>query len=330
MLLLLTLLLTQAGPASAATAKVASGAAAAAPDSAHGSEHASTGGAEEDPATGGDPTLVPGSSDEPGELPDGTDGAPSEPAGRAEEEPHSLDASLESAAGRMGERHLELLVRAQSGEVTLIGGAETLASDRAPERRAVIFGAEVSHGDLSWEVELRTAPQSAGLARTVAKLGVHGDLAGLSILGRDESLHGTRLRAAGLALDLEGRPDSAWKVALAASAWVTDLSTPSQGGVSHRSRDPWSAFGAATLDWAQRWELNISAKRTWGFLSITSGLGVAQPAQDGAWAAQASLGLEKQLGPVRLGLSAALAHLWPTGLWLADATLGISWHVGSD
>ncbi len=339
MLLLLTLLLAQAAPATAlidpaaaATAPRAGTAAAARErdDPAHDREPA--GDLEEDPSRSesGPETDAPEAKpagEEAGTAPD-----PSAPE-HEDEEPHSLDTSLESAAGRMGERHVELLVRARSGEVTLVVGAETLASDRAPERRAVIFGAELARGDLSWEAELRTAPPAEGLSRTLARLGLHGDFAGLSLLGRDESLRGTRLRAAGLALDLERPidPDStAWKLSLSASAWLTDLRAPAQPGVPRRSRDPWGAFGAATLDWAQRWELSVSAKRALGALSLAPGLGFAQPAQDGAYAARASLGLEARLGPARLSLSTALAHLWPGDLWLVDAMLGISWHVGDD
>ncbi len=349
MLLLLTLLLAQAAPATKAPPDVSVDAAAptrdpialhepdlAAPDHAPGevktndavarSESDAVDESDHDPVSlEHDPGA--GLEHDPGAGPERD---PSEPEEHEDDEPRSLDTSLESAAGRMGERHVELVARARSGEVTLVVGAETLASDRAPERRAVILGFELARGDLSWEGELRTAPQAAGLARLVARLGMHGDFAGLSLLGRDETLHGTRLRAAGLALDLDRPLDSGWRLALSASAWATDLSAPPQVGGGRRSRDPWSAFGAATLDWAQRWELSLSAKHTLGPLSIAASLGVAQPAQDGAYAARASLGLETQLGPARLALSVALAHLWPADLWLADAMLGISWHVGDD
>lgn len=327
MLLLLTLLLAQAAPATDPSPDVSL-----------------DGTAEPDPAPdpGRDPTDEPvhNPADEPGLDRAGEgDHEPAEdperdPSGQEEHEdaePRSLDTSLETAAGRMGERHTELVVRARSGDVTIVAGAETLASDRAPERRAAILGAELARGDLSWEGELRTAPQAAGLSRLAARVAVHGDSAGLSLLGRDETLHGVRLRAAGLALDLERPIDTAGcRLSLSASAWATDLSAPAQAASGRRSHDPWSAFGAATLDWAQRWELAVAAKRRLGPLTIAPGLGVAQPAQDGAYAARASLGLEAQVGPARLALSTALAHLWPEGLWLTDATLGVSWHVGDD
>jgi hypothetical protein len=328
MLLLLTLLFAQAAPAPALIDLTAAQRDDAAPAREAASDALATDPerkpAAEEPGTGPEPVAKP-AAEEPATGPD-----PSEPE-KEDEEPHSLDASLESAAGRMGERHVELLVRARAGDVTLVVGAETLASDRAPERRAVIFGAELARGDLSWEAELRTAPQAEGLSRTLARLGLHGDSAGVSLLGRDESLRGTRLRAAGLALDLERPLDEAWNISLSASGWLTDLSAPPQSGGPRRSRDPWGAFGAATLDWAERWELSVSARRALGrALSIAPGFGFAQPAQDGAAAARASLALEAQLGPARLALSTALAHLWPGDLWLVDAMLGVSWHVGDD
>ena len=321
MLLLLTLLLAQAPPATGSPQAVT-------PEEATEEETDEATGDARDAAAAPEPPG--GQAHDPSE-PAGPEPSGLDASGPEDDEPRSLDASLESAAGRMGERRLELMVRARSGEVTLMAGAETLASDRAPERRAVIIGAEVASGELSWEAELRTAPQTAGLSRLAARLGVHGDCAGFALLGRDETLRGTRLRAAGIALELEqpidapaegGGKGSHWRLALSASAWLTDLRGAEPAAAGRRPRDPWSSFGAATLDWAQRWEVSLAAKRRLGPLSLTPGLGVAQPAQDGAAAARASLGLETRLGPTRLALTVAVAPLWPANLWPANVWPG--------
>ena len=267
----------------------------------------------------------------------------------------SLETTLESVAGRTGERRIELTVRARIGNISLFVGGESFASDLAPERRGAILGAAFAHGTLSFEGELRAAPQSEGMSRVLARLGVQGEVAALSLHGRDETLRGARLRAAGLALELDQPVNADLRVLLSASAWLNALQTASASKVlnpaplsssrnaatatrSHRvpspapvaAVDPWGSFGAATLDWAQRWEMSLSVKRRLGPISLSPCIGVAQPAQDGAYSARASLGLETQLGPARLSVGAAVAHLWPADLWLADAMLGITWHVGDE
>lgn len=319
MLLLLTLLLAQAAPDPSAVPAV---------EAARDPEE--TAPLEEDPsppdATAADRAVPdPAVPDPAAPDPAAADGPESFPGGE-DDGPRSLESSIESTAGRMGERHFELVVRGRSGAVTVAAGAESLVSDRAPERRAVILGAEIAGEELSWEAELRTGPQAAGLSRLWARLAVHGESAGLALLARDESLRGARLRAAGAALDLEHSFAPQWLFALAASAWVTGLADPA----ARRSRDPWSAFGAATLDWAERWELALTARRTLGPASLSAGLGLAQPAQEGASAVRGALGAEGKLGPARLSLSLAVSHLSPADLWLAEAMLGVTWHTGDD
>lgn len=237
----------------------------------------------------------------------------------------ALDTSLQVTAGRQGERRIEAMARAAAGELTVVLGAETLASDRAPERRGAIVGVELSSGGFDWEAELRAMPQAAASSRVAGRVGVRGGLLSLSLAARAESLGGKRLRAAGAAVELEAPLAEAWSGALSASAWATEL-------VEDRaaSRDPWGAFGAATLDWAERWELSGSLKRQLGPVSIAPAVALGQPAQPGALSARASLAVEVQLGPARVTAAAAGGHLWPSGLWIADATAGLSWRLGDE
>jgi hypothetical protein len=238
----------------------------------------------------------------------------------------ALDTSLQVTAGRQGERRIEAMARASAGELTVVLGAETFASDRAPERRGAIIGVELSSGGLDWEAELRAVPQAAASSRVAGRVGVHGELLSFSLAARAESLGGKRLRAAGATLELEAALAEAWSGALSASAWATELLDDRRA----HSRDPWGAFGAATLDWAERWELSGSLKRQLGPVSIAPAVALGQPAQPGALSARASLAVEVKLGPARVSAAAAGGHLWPSGLWIADATAGLSWRLGDE
>jgi hypothetical protein len=237
----------------------------------------------------------------------------------------ALETSLQVIAGRQGERRIEAMARAAAGELTVVLGAETLASDRAPERRGAIVGVELTRGGLDWEAELRAMPQAAASSRVAARIGVRSELLAVSVAARAESLGGKRLRAAGAAVELEAPLAEAWSGALSASAWATELLEDRAP-----SRDPWGAFGAATLDWAERWELSGGLKRQLGPVSIAPAVAVAQPAQPGALSARASLAVEVKLGAARLTAAAAGGHLWPSGIWIADATAGLSWRLGDE
>ena len=147
---------------------------------------------------------------------------------------------------------------------------------------------------------------------------------GLTLLARDEALGQVQLQAAGLSLDAESALGESVAVSVSATAWATRLTGP------RGRRDPWGAFGAATLDWAERWEVSLGTRHKLGHLTAAPAVALAQPAQAGAMSARGGVGLELALGAARLSAAAAVARLWPSGIWLADAMLGIAWHVGDD
>lgn len=277
-------------------------------------------------------TETPGDEPPEGELPgagpaerEPRDSEPGEEAAQgADPPPRFAQAELELATGRQGERRVEVLARAAANGVTLVAGMESRSSDLSPERRAAILGAEIGAKGLTWEAEIRAAPETHGLRRFAAKLAARGEAVGLALLVRDEALGQVQLRAAGLSLDAESALSDSVAVAISAAAWATNLTGP------RGKHDPWAAFGAATLDWAERWEVSFGTRHKLGLLTAAPAVAVSQPAQDGALSARAGLGLELALGAARLSAGAAIAHLWPSGIWLGEAMLGIAWHVGDD
>lgn len=314
-----------AGPARAieGAAPVSAVSASAGPDDSAPDGH------DREPAPGeaprGDPQADDGADPEPEGEPDEAAGARSaeDPEGAARP-PRFARASVEATAGRQDERRIEFIARAAAEGVTLLAGVESRSSQSAPERRAAILGAEFAAGGVWWEAELRASPESRGLHRLAARLGARGEAAGAALLVRDEALGQARLRAAGLAVDLETPLGDGAALTFAGSAWATSLSTRS------RLRDPWSEFGAATLDWAEKWELSAGARGNFGRLLAAPAIAISQPAQDGALAARAGLSLELALGAARVQAAASVARLWPAGLWLGEATLGLAWHVGDE
>ncbi len=221
--------------------------------------------------------------------------------------------SLSAAAGTRGEKRAEAIARAGDTNLTITLGAAQLSGPLAPDRQEVLLGAQagVVRG------ELRVVPQSAGLFRAGGEVGVHFETVGLILVARTASLGSTRLRGAGARLELEGQLDDGLRGGLAASAWALQLDAGSPRGA-------WLRWGNSTLDWAQRWETGAWLSQEFAELfSLTPALAVAQPAQEGAFEARASLALEVPLGPVKLRVEPALVRQWPE-LWMLDVTLGVA------
>src|SRR5438132_4716291 len=155
----------------------------------------------------------------------------------------AADFALLAGAGSRGERRVEATAHAASEGLGLTLGAAESEGPQAPQRQEVLLGAESGAA----KGELRVVPQSAGLFRLGAEAGVHFESISLVLGARTASLGRAQLRGAGARLEVEGQLTDEVRAGLSASAWALQLDTP--------SRDPWTAWGNATLDWAQRWEV---------------------------------------------------------------------------
>lgn len=225
----------------------------------------------------------------------------------------AADFALLAGAGTRGERRVEAVAHAASEEFGLTLGASTSEGAQAPQRQEVLFGAEsgVVKG------ELRVVPDSAGLVRIAGEAGVHFETIGLILGARTASLGRMELRGAGARLEIEGQLDEELRAGIGASAWALQL----DGGARV---EPWTAWGNATLDWAQRLEVGawISRELFEGF-SIAPSISLSQPAQAG-FEARTGVEIELPAGPLKLRAAASVAKMWPQELWMADLTVGVT------
>src|SRR5437588_670793 len=155
----------------------------------------------------------------------------------------AADFAFLAGAGSRGERRVEATAHAASEGLGLTLGASESEGPQSPQRQEVLLGAET--GVLKGEV--RMVPQSAGLLRIGAEAGVHFESISLVLGARTASLGRTELRAAGGRVEVEGQLSDEVRAGLGASVWALQLDGPAKA-------DPWTAWGNATLDWAQRWE----------------------------------------------------------------------------
>ena len=224
--------------------------------------------------------------------------------------------SLSATAGTRGEKRAEAIARAGDADLALTLGAAQLSGPLAPDRQEVLLGAQAG----LVRGELRVIPQSAGLFRAAAEVGVHFESVGFILGARTASLGNLQLRAAGARLELEGQLADGLRGGLAASAWALQLDTESP-------RDAWLRWGNSTLDWAQRWETAAwLSQEFFDLFSLTPALSAAQPAQEGAFECRGSLTVEVPLGAVNLRAESAVARQWPE-LWIIDVTLGVSMNL---
>jgi hypothetical protein len=206
----------------------------------------------------------------------------------------AAEASLDAGVGLHGERRAGIGARAGDEELRVSLGALQFTGPLAPERHELSFAAETPH----FRGELRVVPGSAGLLRAAGELGVHSATWGLVLAGRAASLGRTQLTGVGARAELEGQLAEGLRAGGSAAAWALHLDAP-------RSADPWAAWGAATLDWGERWEVGAWLAKEWGDLSLTPALGVAQA---GALEGRASVTAELQLGPIKLRAEAAIGR----------------------
>jgi hypothetical protein len=249
----------------------------------------------------------------PSDAPTEAEAAAVEPGASTEGAPQTTEFSLNASAGTRGERRVEAIARASGRGLSLTLGAVDFGGVSAPERQELLLAAQA--GVLAGE--LRLVPDSAGLVRAAADLGVHFESVGIILGVRTASLGRVHLRGAGARLELEGDLARGVRAGLAAAAWALQLDAPS-------SRQAWLDWGNSTLDWAQRCDTGAWLSLELGeALSVTTSLSAAQSAQPGTYEARAQLTVEVPLGAVKLRVQSALARQWPE-LWLADFSLGVA------
>lgn len=216
--------------------------------------------------------------------------------------------ALTAGAGTRGERRVEAVAHASSEDFGLSLGAASTQGPLAPSRQEVLAGVESG----IWKGSLKVVPDAAGLTLLAGEAGVHFESISLVLDARTASLGRMQLRGAGVRVEVESE-----HAGVSASAWALQLQAPS-------GREPWSTWGDATLDWAQRWELSgwLSQDLLENF-SVAPTLAFSQPAEAG-FEARGGIDAELAVRSLKLRLSTSLARMWPQELWMLDLTLGVA------
>jgi hypothetical protein len=234
-------------------------------------------------------------------------------AAEVSDEARIAEASIQAGLGLRGERRAELSARAGADGIAVVLGAAQSAGPRSPDRQELLLGFQSP----AWRGELRVVPGSAGLTRGTAELGVHFETWGLVLGGRAASLGRTSMSGIGARFEFEGEPLEGMRAGVGVSAWALSLDAP-------RSADPWAAWGAATLDWGQRWEAGAWSSHELFGLALTPAVSVSEPPQAGAFEAHASLAIELQIGSVKLRIDGGAGHLWPARVWHGEINAGVT------
>jgi hypothetical protein len=216
-------------------------------------------------------------------------------------------------ASSRGEGRAEVSALARDGGLALSIGASECAGIGAAQRQELMLGLEA--GPVRGQV--RVVPQLGGLLRIAGEVGAHFETWGLVLDGRAASLGATQLRALGLRLEVEHLLADSVHAGASAAAWALQLDAPA-------SSDPWTRYGTATLDWAQRWEAGGWVSLDAGPLALTPSLSLSRPPQDGEYEARGSLALEAQVGPAKLRAEAGAARLFAQQLTMVDVSAGIT------
>ncbi len=220
----------------------------------------------------------------------------------------AADFALLSGFGTRGERRVEASAHAASEGLGLALGAASSEGPQAPQRQELLAGVEAG----AFKASLRAVPQAAGLSLWAGEAGVHFESVSLVLGGRTGALGRMQLRGAGARVEVESEHAGA-----SASVWALQLDAPSR-------RDPWTAWGNATLDWAQRWELSAWASQDFlEAFSLSPSVSLSQPAEAG-FEARAGVEVEVPLGAVKLRAAGSVAKMWPQELWMLDLTLGVA------
>src|SRR5438309_2715101 len=131
----------------------------------------------------------------------------------------AAEASLDAGLGLHGERRAAISARAGDEDLRISFGAAQFAGLQAPERQELSLGAE----SRLFRGELKVVPQSAGLLRAAAELGVHFESGGLVLAARAASLGRTQLRGLGARAELEGNLWEGIRAGGSATAWALQL-----------------------------------------------------------------------------------------------------------
>jgi hypothetical protein len=209
-------------------------------------------------------------------------------------------ASAQITTSARGGREMLVLAHLHPGGVRLAAGAESLSGPLAPERRGIVARAEIDVGDDGEaQVEAHLLPEQDEVWRASAEAWVRIGWLGAGVLARRTTLGPQRLDAIGagvvfswemLGIESEARL-AGWRIDLAAS----------------RGRDPWTAFGQRTLDWAERWQAEVSGRRPLGRVAITAAASVSQSASP-QLSGRGSAGIEVKIGPAVLSAALAVAR----------------------
>ena len=198
-----------------------------------------------------------------------------------------------------GETRAEVTMRAEG----LAFGAAELEGAAAPRRTELLFGAEEDW----FRGEVRVVPGTAGLFKIAGEAAAHFESLGLILSARSAGIGKYQLRAAGARIELEKEISGHFRAGASASAWALSLEAP-------KTKDPWSSYGRATLDWPESWEVGA-----WFESASMSLSGSPQGLQS-----RGAIGDEVAVGPVKLRAEAGLQRLFAQGLLLFDLTAGLA------
>jgi hypothetical protein len=230
------------------------------------------------------------------------DGIGAEAVSERVEEPRAtaLGASVQLSASARGGHELQLIAHVRRSGVRITAGAESFSGPSAPQRHGLLLGGEVELGDdAAIQIEVHAIPAQEQMSRAAGEAWLRIGWAGAGVLARRTSLGAQRLDALGAGVSLSAEilgVESELRVV----AWRVDLA-------SSRSRDPWNAFGQRTLDWPERWQAELSARRPVGRIAVTAVAGMSQSPLPQLFA-RAGAGLELRIGPALLSAAVACAR----------------------
>ena len=213
----------------------------------------------------------------------------------------AIGASAQLSASARGGRELLLAAYLVRSGVWITAGGESTSGAGAPERRGVVLGGELELGDdAAMQLEARVVPAQEQMSRTAGEAWLRIGWLAAGVLARRTSLGAQRLDALGAGIDLSAEilgVESALRVV----AWHLDLT-------ASRSPDPWTAFGRRTLDWAEQWQADLSARRAFGRVAITAVTAMSQSPPLSHLFLSAGAGIELRIGPTLLGAALGAAR----------------------
>jgi hypothetical protein len=247
--------------------------------------------------------------------------------------------SLEGSRGSRGEASLEAVAQWRGEGVAVGLGVEGLAGPQIAARQGLIVQAELALAAVALHGRLWVRPAQAGASRSRAELGarVEGSAGSLdlsvhgvsALAAHDPRAQGARrnaelsFSAIGGAAEAEATLTGAFALGLRFSASANQLRWRGTAPLQ-----PWDALGSSLQEWPDRWEAMASLRGTAGATSVTLSGGAGAPAASAGLAARGGLRVDVEAGPSTLAAALGGARQWPSGLWLAELTLGVSLRFG--